>query len=103
MQQWWFTWRSFSSRRNGDAPLSYMNSKAKNYRLRDTMMVDEKMLSRQRYSIPLGVSIFGLLMYFFYWRDYGEDAKQKEILEQKRRELVDYITADVKENVEEDK
>ena len=78
---------------NNDVPLSYMNSKAKDYRLRDSMMVDEKTRKRQKYSIPLGLTTFGLLMYFCYWVDYGEEKKQKEAVEARRQKLVDYLTA----------
>lgn len=83
--------KRFASKHLGsDPPLSYMNSKARNFKLKDTMMVNEKTKKREKYIFPLGWSIFTVLMYLLYFKDYGEEKEQTEIIEKQQQKIVEY-------------
>lgn len=56
---------------SGSNPIPFLDNKARSFKIDDVYKVDSKSLKRQRFALPLGLSLFGVIMFFaFYGGDY---------------------------------
>lgn len=74
-------------------PISFLDSKARTYRMDESYNVPAKLARVQRFGIPLGFSLFALLMYFSFFRQDKDEDKS----------ILTFITQDVRENYPEAK
>ena len=82
-----FTRSSYSSDNKTDKPLPFLETPARQHKLRDSFEVDKAARKRQRFAIPLGLTIFGIIMYMGFIRSYDtSDAK-----------VVDHLTRDIRD------
>ena len=52
-------------------PIPFLDNKARNFKIDDVYKVDSRSLKRQRFALPLGLGLFGVLMFLaFYGGDY---------------------------------
>ena len=62
--------RQYSGKSN--EPLPFLKSKAGRFKVDNAYSIEPKGVRRQRYALPLGITIFGVIMYFGFIRQYGE-------------------------------
>ena len=84
------SFKEYSNNGKNNEPISFLNSKAKDHKfIKHALMVDEKDLRKQKYAMPLGITVFITLMYFIYIKDYGdiemEDTIPKDIQEELKK------------------
>ena len=72
---------------NPEKPIPFLSSKARNYGIEDSYKVQGTLARVQRFGVPLGLSLFALIMYLCYIRDYGDEGEA----------VMDFLTQDVKE------
>lgn len=80
---------SYFSGLGKDIPKPFLKSSAHKLRVDQTYSLSKEEVQRGRYGIPLGFSLFAILMYFCYIRDERE----------KDKEVVDYLTKDISDKV----
>lgn len=60
-----------------DKPKPFLNSKAHAFKVADSYKVTEKEHKRGRFAIPIGMTLFGVVVYMGFIREYGEADKAK--------------------------
>ena len=76
-----------------DDAIPFLHSKAHKFKVDDAYSVDTpKDRSRQRYALPLGVSIFVTIIYFGFLRGYSAQDKS----------IVGFLTADIGDKLPDD-
>lgn len=54
-----------------DDPIPFLNNNARNFKIDGVYKVDSRSLKRQRFAFPLGLGLFGVIMFLgFYGKDY---------------------------------
>ena len=76
----------------------FLQSRAHTFKVKDTYSTDStKDKRRQKYSIPLGMVMFGVLLYFGFVREYNEkDRKRMDFL---NKDISDKLPEDVRKKV----
>ena len=94
--------RRFSSKNNrGDEPVSYVNSKAKDYSIIKEDAIEEVESDRRRRNFaPFGAIFFVWLMYFCYWRDPKTVTKENEAFDERQQKIMEYLATSLDENEE---
>ncbi len=72
-----------------DEPLPFLNSSAHRFSIKQEYVASEEEVRKSRYAIPLGFSMFAVIMYFGYIRKYGEEDKA----------IVDFFTKDIGDKI----
>ena len=77
--------RYLTNKVESDRPVPFLSSRARNFKVDDAYRVDPATRRKQRYAIPLGFGLFGVIMYLGFFRTYGEADSS----------VMDYLTRDV--------
>ena len=81
-----------------DEAIPFLHSKAHKFKVDDAYSVDTaKDRSRQRFALPLGATIFFVIIYFGFVRDYG--TKDKSIVGFLTKDIGDKLPDDVREKM----
>ena len=81
-----------------DATIPFLQSNAHKFRVDDAYTVDTpKDRSRQKFALPLGGSIFAIIIYYSFIRGYG--SKDKSIVGFLTQDISDKLPHDVREQI----
>ena len=84
--------RCLTNKVEGEKPVPFLSSRARNFKVDDAYRVDPATRRKQRYAIPLGFGLFGVIMYFGFFRTYGEADSS----------VMDFLTKDVSSKLPEE-
>ena len=73
-----------------DKPKPFLNSQAHAFKVNHSFMLTEKEQKRGRFAIPIGMAIFGVIVYMGFIRKYGE--KDKAIMDFLFRDISDKMS-----------
>ena len=73
-------------------PVPFLSSQARKFKVDDAYRVDPAARRKQRYAIPLGFGLFGVIMYFGFFRKYGKVDSS----------VMDFLTKDISSRLPED-
>ena len=81
-----------------DDAIPFLQSKAHKFRVDNAYTVDSaKDRSRQRFALPLGLGVFGVIMYFGFLRDYG--TKDQSVMGFLTKDIGDRLPDDVRRKI----
>lgn len=85
--------RGLSSRpqRSSATPIPFLSSKAAKFKVDNLYRVEHDVKHRQRYAFPLGITVFALIIYFGFLRNYGDDD----------RSVMEFLTQDISAKIPE--
>lgn len=90
--------KALDSKDTKDDAVPFLQSKAHKFKVDDAYSVDTvKDRSRQRFSLPLGLGIFGVIIYFGFLRDYGKE--DKSVVAFLTKDISDKLPDDVRERI----
>lgn len=75
-----------------DDPIPFLQSDARKFKVDNVYSVEPEDRHRQRYALPLGFTLFGVVMYFGFIRKYGESDKA----------VMDSLTGNIRKKLPED-
>ena len=83
--------------RRRDGPKPFLNSKAHAFKVNDAYVFTEQEQRMGRYGIPLGLTLFGIYLYFGFIRQYGE--KDKGVMEFLTKDISDKMAPHRREKI----